>query len=208
MKTLIIANNVVNDFCSAEKDFLDKSVSIGFSEIERLFDVENKYGLGPFAKFLIDQNNKSNIIFSRNSYHKDNPLHKEYLDRMGEYCIEGSLGIQFPEFLISTVRDNHILNILDLGLTYSDLRNFIKEWYDFDLFKEPEKLSELKVLLVGFHTERGILANALGLKNLFGIKNIAVFSHFLSSSNKEGHYTSLRYQFPDSFTAFRLAGAM
>ena len=69
-----------------------------------------------------------------------------------------------------------------------------------DPVNAPEKnsLANIRFLLMGFHTERRVLATANTLRNLFQFPQVAVFSHFLASFNKEQHFTSLRYQYPDS----------
>jgi ADP-ribose pyrophosphatase len=203
MTTIIITDNLVNDYCGHQPRFLQKNVNIGLHEIERLFGSDKELGEGALPTFLRLQVEKDNtrIIFFKDSYSYDDQMQQEYLERLGEHCMKGSVGEEFIDFLKGVVAKSKVLNSMGLSFPLEEFRQYINALTDVDIFSYnlPEVLSKVRFLLVGFHTERRIFSTANILKNLFGFPNVAVFSHFLSSSNKEYHFTALRYQFPDSF---------
>lgn len=62
---------------------------------------------------------------------------------------------------------------------------------------EPEPEAR-RVLVVGCHTERRILALALFLRNVLGIEEVAVSPHLTASSTREAHLAAFRHHFPNA----------
>jgi ADP-ribose pyrophosphatase len=202
METVIIADNLINDYCGYQSHFTQKNVSIGRQMIDRILGIDANFGNGPLPIFLRAQKvvANSSLIFFRDRYEWENPTHQEYLERLGEHCIKGSIGEEFIEPIKGLASESTVINCAGHAFPIHVLRDYLKREKGVDIFdpKQGERKKEIRFLLVGFHTERRIFSTANVLKNLLGFQEVAVFSHFLASMNKESHFTSLRYQFPDS----------
>ncbi|TNE47701.1 MAG: hypothetical protein EP344_19430 [Bacteroidetes bacterium] len=199
MTTIIIADNLVNDYCGIEPRFTQRNVHIGIHESERIFGSEASYGKGPLPTFLhaAAQNQDIHLLFCRDSYSLENPAHREFLLQQGEHCLEDSPGADFPDCLKSITDSSSVINCAGLTIPLAELSRFLRERLSIDLNDGSSNAGDVQFLIVGFHTERRVFNTANLLRNVFGYP-VAVFAHFLASSNKEFHYNALRYQFPDN----------
>jgi ADP-ribose pyrophosphatase len=203
MKTIIIVDNLVNDYCGYQSHFTEKNVNIGKQMIEKIIGIDAEFGTGPLPSFLKYQHSQQNtdLVFFRDLYKDDDQIHQEYLERLGEHCIKGTAGADFIEPIKEIVLTSDVVNCEGLAFPIAPFREIFKKLTNIDLFDTDgahEAASNIRFLLTGFHTERRIFSVASILKNLFGFQHVAVFAHFLASLNKESHFTSLRYQFPDN----------
>lgn len=203
MKTVIIVDNLVNDYCGYQSHFTKKNVNIGRQMIEKIIGIDSDFGQGPLPTFIKHQQKQedTDLIFFRDLYRDDDQIHQEYLERLGEHCIKGTTGVDFIEPVQEIAALNTVIDCEGLSFPAIPFKERIQKFaninlLDFDTLKENNQ--NIRFLLTGFHTERRIFSVASILKNLFGFQQIAVFSHFLASLNKESHFTSLRYQFPDN----------
>ena len=201
MSTVIISDNLVNDYCGIESRYTSKPVNIGKFSSNVLFGSDDQWGNGPLPAFLRNQSISKNkhLLFVRDAYTSEESSTNESIIKLGEHCIVGSPGHEFPNFLQEIVSSSTVIDCSDLALSIGSLRTFFMDQLGMDILASTteEERSKTKVLITGFHTERRVFNTANILKNLFGFK-VAVFSHFVASSNREVHFNVLRYQFSDS----------
>jgi hypothetical protein len=203
MKTVIIVDNLVNDYCGFQSHFTDKTVNIGRLMIQKIMGIDAHFGQGPLPVFLRKQQQQpdTDLLFFRDLYLDDDEINQEYLERLGEHCIKGTAGADLVEPIRTIAEASSVIDCQGLTFPLVPFRKRLLEFANIDLLDTKnlsKATSSIRFLLVGFHTERRIFSTASILKNLFGFPRVGVFTHFLASSNKESHFTSLRYQYPDN----------
>ncbi len=205
MISIVIADNLINDYCNPEPHFLTRRVNIGKQEINRLIGPIEKYGQGVLPAFLNNFSNsfKSNkshgLIFIRDYFEPSDITISEELIRYGEHGIIGSEGSEFINPIKEIVNSAEIINTSTIGIDLKNLSKAITKISKVDILKANfDDKNNLKILLVGFHTEKRVLSLAGLLRNYLGIKNIAVTPHLLASPNSDAHFNALRYYYPDS----------
>jgi hypothetical protein len=55
VKTIIIVDNLVNDFCGIQSNYVQNNVHIGQHEVDSIFGLESNYGKGPLPVFIQNQ---------------------------------------------------------------------------------------------------------------------------------------------------------
>ena len=67
IKTIIIADNLVRDYCGTQPKYAQKNVNIGIREISKMFGPLKKLGDGPLPLFLKEEQKRDNteILFFR-----------------------------------------------------------------------------------------------------------------------------------------------
>ncbi|MFT5436541.1 MAG: hypothetical protein ACI840_001189 [Ulvibacter sp.] len=201
MRTIIIAENLVNDYCGVQPKFLNNHINIGLDEIERLMGSASERGKGPLPEFLRHQIKAgSDILFFRDLYEDEHQIASDHLDRFGEHCIANSPGSDFPVYFQDIVEKSKVIDCKGLSLPLHIFRSQLLDLTGVDVLSENEieEKRKFRFLVVGFHTERRVFITANTLRNLFGFPNVAVFTHFVTGFTKEAHFTTLRYSFPDN----------
>ncbi len=203
IKTVIIADNLVNDYCGLRDRYLENNVHIGTIAAERLFGRADLDEEGPIPIFLhrMQQQPATHLLFLRDYYDPEERTNTEQLQRLGNHCLKGSTGEDFVAVIRDLVSPGNTINDKGLSFPLEGLKDALCAFADLDLTDfDPEKnrASEIRFLLIGFHTERRLFTIANVLRNLFGFQHVAVFSHFTASANKDAHFAALQYQFPDN----------
>jgi len=200
MTRIIIADNLVNDYCGIEPTHLKKNVNIGIDQISRLMGSGNDIGTGAIPTFLNYQKKTgASLIFIRDKYDNQSDIHIDHFERFGEHCLTKNHGCEFPDYIRPITEGCDIINGKGLSFSLQEIRSVIKKNSGFDVFDEMqnERKNEVKFLIIGFHTERRIYTIANILRNLFDFPNVAVFSHLVAGFTRDAHFANLRYSFPD-----------
>lgn len=154
MKTLIVID--------MQNDFIDGS--LGTKEAEAIvYNVKKK-----IEKY---QDNKEQIIFTRDTHYENYLETNEGKKLPVEHCIKGTYGWQIKDGLM--VEDAEIIDKPSFGYT---------EWGKFD-FSEIE--------IVGLCTDICVVSNALILKALFPDAKICIDSSCCAGVTKETHNSAL-----------------
>jgi hypothetical protein len=201
MKTIIIAENLINDYCGSHIKFVDNYVNIGSDEIDRLMGEISNKGNGPLPSFLHDQFSKgTEILFFRDFYQNEDEIDADHMDRFGEHGIANTSGTEFPNYVSDLVEKSTVFNCKGLAFPIKQFRSYMLNTLGIDVLSESnaELRSKVKFIILGFHTERRVFVTANIIRNLFGFNNVAVLSHFLTGFSKEAHFSMLRYTFPDN----------
>ncbi len=205
MNKIVIADNLTNDYCNAESQFLNKRVNIGKQEVKRVLGINEKFGNGPLPKTLnmISQLSESErnvgIILIRDYLDPLDPNQKDSFLKFGEHNVKDSLGVEFIEPVKGIVSNSEIINSSTLGVDLKNLRDSIQRLTSLDILDaNSDDLKSLTVLLTGFHTEKRLLSLAALLRNYIGISNVIVTPHFMASTNVDVHFNALRYYYPDA----------
>ena len=172
IKTIIIADNLVNDYCSLQDRYLRNNVHIGVLEAERLFGTDETGSTGPLPVFLKMQEKQPNsqVIYVRDYYVLDEDEAVEQLERLGHHCIKGSSGEEFVPSIKSLASPEIVVNNKGLSFPVAGLQKVLEPIADIDFTNfnsAARQASNLRFLLVGFHTERRISVIASILRNLF-----------------------------------------
>lgn len=202
IKTVILADNLVNDYCGLQERYLQNNVHIGLMEAERLFGRADDPEPGPVAAFLARQEKEASalVLYLRDYYVLETGNGTEQLERLGNHCVKGSTGEELVKPVQNLAGPGRVINNQGLSFPFEEMRQALLGFAGVDLLElNPAafRSSGLRFLLIGFHTERRIFSIASILRNLFGFRHVAVFSHFLASANKEAHFSALQFQFPD-----------
>ncbi|MHA1917104.1 MAG: hypothetical protein ACTSUV_02185 [Candidatus Ranarchaeia archaeon] len=119
--------------------------------------------------------------------------------RYGNHCIKGTEGEKFIKPIEDLIPKSEILNSSTLAFPLDGFVDVIKKITGIDISNcSNEELQKIKFLIVGFHTEKRVFSISNFLRNYLGFQNVAVTPHLVGSANKEAHFNSLRYHFPDS----------
>ena len=112
MTTVIISDNLVNDYCGVESRYTSKPVNIGIFSSNILFGSDKQRGNGPLPIFLRNQINSRNkhLLFIRDSFSTNKEAKAESIIKLGQHCIEGSSGQEFPSFLKDIVSSSRVIN--------------------------------------------------------------------------------------------------
>jgi len=199
MKTIIIADNLVNDYCGYNQRYVQNHVFIGVKKRNELLGSKDEQG--PLINFVKNQFNRDDdLIFLRDSYQEGNASDDKYLVRYGDHCLYGKDGSEFIDPLIPIVDESEIINCTGTEFPLSELDEYFSEKHNIDIINDDAIVkNDIRILIIGFHTERRILSLACTLKNTFKFPHVAVFSHFMAGLTKESHYVALRHSFPDNF---------
>lgn len=203
IKTVIIADNLVNDYCGLRDRYLQKNVHIGPIVAERLFGRVDLDEAGPVPIFLhrMHEEPATNLLFLRDYYDLDASANTEQLERLGNHCLKGSSGEDFVPAIRDLVSPENTINDQGLSFPFEGLREALCSFIGLDLTDfntSKNRNSEVRFLLIGFHTERRLFTIANVLRNLFEFQQVSVFSHFMASANKDAHFAALQYQYPDN----------
>ncbi|MEO1260358.1 MAG: phosphotransferase [Bacteroidota bacterium] len=203
-RTFIIADNLVNDYCGQRERYLSNNVHIGEREAEFLFGADEAEKTGPVPLFLKKQLEMadSQVIFLRDSYDPSDEIDLNSLERLGQHCVVASSGEEFVPTIKKLVNDGIAIDGKAMVFPFGPIRKALRDFTGIDIGQfdpSAHQAMEVRFLLIGFHTERRIFSMANALRNLFGFEQVAVFSHFMGSANKEAHYKALQYQYPDNF---------
>ncbi len=198
-KTIIIADNLVNDYCGLQDRYLQNNMHIGPIQAEQLL---GKNAAGPLPCFLNALNSEKDFftLFVRDYYSLEDRQDIEQLERLGNHSIKGSSGELFVEAVKELVTPENTINSKGLAFPLVEINQALNDFLGFDLTYFGSNINQnlnVRFLIIGFHTERRVLSIASTLRNLFGFRKVAVFSHFVASANKEAHFAALQYQFPN-----------
>ncbi|MEL7122063.1 MAG: hypothetical protein AAFO07_21630, partial [Bacteroidota bacterium] len=203
IKNIIIVDNLVNDYCGLEERFFKNNVHIGWLEAESLFGEFESQEVGPIPSFLSFQKSQasSHVIYIRDCYDEKELFDRDHLERLGNHCIKDTEGAELVTSIKNNVEPNRIIDHQGLSFPLEAFNKELTTFANVDLFdfrKRTTTNDHIKFLILGFHTERRVFSLANILRNFYGFREVAVFSHFLSSANKEAHFNALQYQFPDN----------
>lgn len=205
MTAVIIADNLINDYCSPEAAFQHLHVNIGIDEIGRLFGEEHDHGNGPLPVFLNtaalagEKDGSVRTIFLRDVHDPADERHQEELLRYGEHGLMGSRGVEFVASIHTAVERGRILNSPNLGLPLHAFADAFADVTGAHPLRDDAALwQDIPVLLAGVHTEKRVLHAAYVLRHILGFRKVAVTPHLLGSSNRDAHLTALRSQYPDA----------
>lgn len=205
MYSIVLANNLVNDFCHPAPRFEHHRINIGKSEIDRLFCDEGTFGNGVLPTFIKEvikarQSGKPiGIIFVQDQHDPDDPAQQAEISRYGEHCLIGTEGAEILPGLSKLADQAEIINTGSLAMPLPVFRRAVKKLSGLDpLVEDPMILEQIRFLLVGVHTEKRVLGTANLLRNVLGFRHVAVSPYLVGSSNREGHFIALRYSFADA----------
>jgi hypothetical protein len=172
-KIIVIAENLINDYCGIQEKFLKNHVNIGIDEIERLMG-------------------KDDLSVSE--------IEIEHYERFGEHGISNTPGVDLPDYLTGNISVTQIFDCKGLTFPVKAFQAYIKDRFNINLNTQSDRdlTSEIRFLIVGFHTERRVFNTANVLRNFFGFQNVAVIPQFLSGFTKEAHFSLLRNILPDN----------
>jgi hypothetical protein len=202
MPTIIIADNLTNDHCNPDVEFLNNRHSIGSTEIDRLFYDNGKYGEGILPKFLVEYMKKKEkqdgLILFRDLHDPNLPEHKEILNRTGDYALKGSKGAEFLSILDRVSGQALIIESSGQAAPINKLINAITKILNQKTPFSPETLESVNFLIVGCHTDRRVMYLAILLRKVLGFHNVAVSPHLVGSRNREAHFITLRHYLPEA----------
>ncbi|PLX22366.1 MAG: hypothetical protein C0600_16680 [Ignavibacteria bacterium] len=204
MRSIIIADNLINDYCSPEPEFRDITLNIGIDEFMRLFEDPEEQGAGVLPAVLREAVESSSeddgvgVIFLRDQHDPLNPDHQEILLRYGDHGVVNSKGSEFLPVVAPLVQSSVAIDTPNLSVPLQDLQNAILELTKGRAEEvDEEAIRNVRILLTGVHTEKRLLNIAHMLRHVMGFRNVAVTPHLIGSANRDAHYTALRYHYPD-----------
>ena len=198
---IVIAENLINDYCGIQEKFLKTHVNIGIDEIERLMGKDDLLGKGLLPQFLNElSSNEADVLLFRDYYTTVSEIEIEHYERFGEHGISNTTGVELPDYLTGNINVTQILDCKGLTFPVKAFEAYIKERFKVNLQAQSSHYlkSEIRFLIVGFHTERRVFNTANVLRNYFGFKNVAVIPQFLCGFTKEAHFSLLRNILPDN----------
>ena len=174
---IVIAENLINDYCGIQEKFLKTHVNIGIDEIERLMGKDDLLGKGLLPQFLNElSSNEADVLLFRDYYTTVSEIEIEHYERFGEHGISNTTGVELPDYLTGNINVTQILDCKGLTFPVKAFEAYIKERFKVNLQAQSSHYlkSEIRFLIVGFHTERRVFNTANVLRNYFGFKNVAV----------------------------------
>ena len=135
MKTIIIADNLVNDFCGVHSNYREKNVHIGQREVENIFGSESNFGNGPLPTFIKNQlrQKETALLLFRNCFDPHELEDNEIIEILGEHCVKGSSGYQFLDFLEDYLTDSEIFDCNTLSMPLLQFRDYLLSNYSIDI---------------------------------------------------------------------------
>eukprot|EP01114_Cavostelium_apophysatum_P020086 TRINITY_DN6634_c0_g1_i4.p1 TRINITY_DN6634_c0_g1~~TRINITY_DN6634_c0_g1_i4.p1 ORF type:complete len:814 (-),score=150.15 TRINITY_DN6634_c0_g1_i4:79-2520(-) len=167
------------------------SLHIGMLEARRLLGEDPM--IGPYSrlmKWARAQNPEDlEVLHIRDWHSKSDPHSQEHLDTFGVHCIQNTRGAELVLGLGSAVdkRSNeHYVNSAGLsdfeGTTMMEL---------FDKIKKKAKGGEIRVGVVGVHTEGKVSFLLYDLKTRLNLKNLATCSALTAGKTRAHHFNAL-----------------
>src|SRR3989339_888310 len=205
MHSIVIAENLTNDFCNPDSEFSSNRVNIGATESARLFGEGAGFGTGILPRFLEivleakQRGTKTGIVFIRDQHEIENDTELDEFVRFGDHCIRGTLGAEFITPVLNYLDKVELINTSSIAIPLEKIQEAVLNLTGIDLLSAStsEKL-ELSFLITGVHTERMIFNTAYLIRNVLGCQNVAVCPHLVGSTSREAHFSSLRNSFPDA----------
>lgn len=170
MRAIVIADGLTKDFLSLEQPFVEARNNLGRAEIDRLLGRGKGYGEGPLSAFL------QAIATAANSKQEAPDL----------VLLQGESPL--PEILQEAVGSARVIESDPDRIPQGELEDVI--------LKVGGSGVDLRILVIGCHTERRILALTSYLKKILGIPEVAVSPHLVGSATREAHLAALRHNFP------------
>jgi ADP-ribose diphosphatase len=205
MYSIIIADNLTNDYCSPEPQHLEFSLNIGVDEITRLFGSDEQHGNGVLPTFLhtaadaASEGIEVGLILLRDYHTKADPDYEEEVLRYGEHCLAGTKGAEFVKSVSVLEAKSEVVNSPNLAMPLDGFANAFEHITGINpLSGERSDWSDIRILLTGFHTEKRLLNTAYILRHVLGFQHVAITPHLTGSSNKDAHFTAMRYHYPDA----------
>ncbi len=205
MFTIVFAFNMINDFINPDTRFLDKRVNIGESEIDRLMGRGESYGKGILPVFLneVEKEREAgrhiDLIFVRDYNTIDNSAQNPRLERFGTYALSGSEGADLVAPISEIGANCQSINATTLSISLADFQNIIEATVKKNNWPASiENTDQFRFLLVGCHTDKHILSNAIILRNALGFNHVAVSPHLVASSDKDAHFNTLSHYLPNA----------
>lgn len=176
MQTIIVGDGLTKDVLSLEHPHQTSKSNIGRLEIERLMGKGKAFGGGPLPFFL------RQAIEARAS---GAAVRVVLLKEEG-----GSGGSALVEPLTELAESAAVLPTASDVIPWKALVDAFGDSIDLN------GSSEARILVLGCHTEKRILAIATFLRNVLGISNVGVSSHLVGSATQDAHFATLRHNLP------------
>ena len=176
-KAVVIADGLTKSVLSPDHPYRESHDNVGDREIERLFGRGRGFGEGPLPVFLqaVAEGDPELVLLSP-AAHNTNAGEDTggFLEPIDELAGRAAV-VPADEGVIPA--DGLIAALDDLGVSAT-------------------RRDEVRLLVVGCHTDRRILGLASLLRNVWGFSSVAVSPHLVGSSTQEAHFATLRHTFP------------
>ena len=176
-KAVVIADGLTKSVLSPDHPYRASHDNVGDRESERLFGRGRGFGEGPLPVFLqaVAEGDPELVLLSP-AAHNTNAGEDTggFLEPIDELAGRAAV-VPADEGVIPA--DGLIAALDDLGVSAT-------------------RRDEVRLLVVGCHTDRRILGLASLLRNVWGFSSVAVSPHLVGSSTQEAHFATLRHTFP------------
>ena len=175
-QTVIVGDGLTKDILSLEHPYQTSKSNVGRREIERLMGRGKAFGDGPLPSFLreaIEARSRGAAVQLVLLKDEEGAGASELVDPLSELA-ESAV-------VIPTASD--VIPWKALVDAFGDA-------------VDPTGASEATFLVLGCHTEKRVLAIATFLRNVLGLKKVAVSSHLVGSATQDAHFATLRHNLP------------
>ncbi len=185
MQTIIVCDGLTRDVLSPELHYQSNNVNVGRREIARLVGSGRQYGQGPLPRFL--------ELAAEQVRLKDASTHLLFLvDVNAAKTSDTEAGCNIKQVLIDPfdkiAADAALVTCVPAQMPWVQIQAQIR-----DVVSKEE---QVRILIVGCHTDGRVLSTALVLRNVLGYSDVAVCAHLVGSSTQEAHYAALRHHLP------------
>jgi hypothetical protein len=133
-KIIVIAENLINDYCGIQEKFLKNHVNIGIDEIERLMGKDDLLGKGLLPQFLNNlSSNDADLLLFRDYYTSVSEIEIEHYERFGEHGISNTPGVDLPDYLTGNISVTQIFDCKGLTFPVKAFQAYIKDRFNINL---------------------------------------------------------------------------
>lgn len=204
MKTVIIAESLINDFASPLPEFEKVVVNVGPRVIRRTMGAGEAYGQGPLPAFLRAAvrarvgGGDVHLVLVRD-LHDDTDEQKPELSRFGDHAMRGSEGAAFVPWAADLEAHAHVIDTPTLALPTVRLHEVLTAV----LGKNVPALTAadrdgVRFVLCGFHTDTRVTSTAFRLRNELGFRHVLVCPHLVGSNDERAHELALQVGMPNA----------
>jgi ADP-ribose pyrophosphatase len=169
VRTIIVATGLTNEVLSSDHRYLSHRNNVGEGEIARVLGRRRNFGNGPLMAFLRE---------AMAARRRGATLDLVFL----EPGPEGGKSLVGP--VAELAEGAHRIAVPDDLLPSEELARL----FDGDV--------ETRGLVVGCHTEQGVLSVATYLRCVLGCSDVGVSPHLVASATQDAHLTMLRHTLP------------